>query len=311
MIEVERVSRDFGSFRAVDDVSFSVSKGEIVGLLGPNGAGKTTTMRMVTGFLEPSAGVIRIDGKRIDEDPESAKRKIGYMPESAPLYQDMIVADYLEFVARVQGGQSLSKVPSIAAACGITEVMHKNVGDLSRGYRQRVGLAHALIHDPEILILDEPTSGLDPNQIIEVRKLIKEIGKTRTVIISTHILSEVETLCDRVIIISRGAVVADSPTGELRERFGHKASLRVQVAGVSQAEFAEAARSVRSVAGVSSFEGEAGLAALRLSIEGEADVRGDVFDLVKGRGWSLREMSMERNSLEDVFRTLTAGGNES
>ncbi len=311
MIEVERVSRDFGPFRAVDDVSFSVRKGEIVGLLGPNGAGKTTTMRMVTGFLEPSAGVIRIDGKRIDEDPESAKRKIGYMPESAPLYSDMIVADYLEFVARVQGGDAPSRIPAIASACGISEVMHKNVGDLSRGYRQRVGLAHALIHDPEILILDEPTSGLDPNQIIEVRKLIKEIGKTRTVIISTHILSEVETLCDRVIIISRGALVADSPTGELRERFGHKASLRVQVAGVTSSEFAEAARSVRSVAGVSPFEGEAGFAAARLSIDGDADVRGEVFDLVKGRGWSLREMSMERNSLEDVFRTLTAGGNES
>lgn len=310
MIEVERVSRDFGPFRAVDDVSFSVRKGEIVGLLGPNGAGKTTTMRMVTGFLEPSAGVIRIDGTRIDEDPEAAKRKIGYMPESAPLYSDMIVADYLEFVARVQGGEALSRIPAIASACGISEVMHKNVGDLSRGYRQRVGLAHALIHDPEILILDEPTSGLDPNQIIEVRKLIKEIGKTRTVIISTHILSEVETLCDRVIIISRGALVADSPTGELRERFGHKASLRVQVAGVSAAEFAEAARSLSSVAGVSPFEGESGFAAVRLSIDGDADVRGDVFDLVKGRGWSLREMSMERNSLEDVFRTLTAGGNE-
>jgi ABC-2 type transport system ATP-binding protein len=311
MIEVERVSRDFGSFRAVDDVSFSVRKGEIVGLLGPNGAGKTTTMRMVTGFLEPSAGVIRIDGKRIDEDPESAKRKIGYMPESAPLYQEMIVADYLDFVARVQGGEAPSRIPAIASACGISEVMHKNVGDLSRGYRQRVGLAHALIHDPEILILDEPTSGLDPNQIIEVRKLIKEIGKTRTVIISTHILSEVETLCDRVIIISRGALVADSPTGELRERFGHKASLRVQVAGVSTADFAEAARAVSSVAGVSPFEGEVGFAAVRLSIDGDADVRGEVFDLVKGRGWSLREMSMERNSLEDVFRALTAGGNGS
>ena len=181
MIEVERVSRDFGSFRAVDEISFSIKKGEIVGLLGPNGAGKTTTMRMITGFLDPSAGVIKIDGKRIDEDPEAAKRKIGYMPESAPLYSDMIVADYLEFVAMVLGGDAIGTIPELAKTCGIAEVMHKNVGDLSRGYRQRVGLAHALLHDPEILILDEPTSGLDPNQIIEVRRLIKEIGKTRTV----------------------------------------------------------------------------------------------------------------------------------
>lgn len=310
MIEVERVSRDFGSFRAVDEISFSIKKGEIVGLLGPNGAGKTTTMRMITGFLDPSAGVIKIDGKRIDEDPEAAKRKIGYMPESAPLYSDMIVADYLEFVAMVLGGDAIGTIPELAKTCGIAEVMHKNVGDLSRGYRQRVGLAHALLHDPEILILDEPTSGLDPNQIIEVRRLIKEIGKTRTVIISTHILSEVEMLCDRVIIIASGRIVADSPTVELRERFGHRASLRVQVAGARSDEFAKAAKSVSGVAGIAPCEGEQGFAAARLSVSGDADIRAAVFDLVKDRGWSLREMVMEQNSLEDVFRTLTAGGTE-
>jgi ABC-2 type transport system ATP-binding protein len=310
MIEVERVSRDFGSFRAVDEISFSIKKGEIVGLLGPNGAGKTTTMRMITGFLDPSAGIIKIDGKRIDEDPEAAKRKIGYMPESAPLYSDMIVADYLEFVAMVLGGNAIGTIPELAKTCGIADVMHKNVGDLSRGYRQRVGLAHALLHDPEILILDEPTSGLDPNQIIEVRRLIKEIGKTRTVIISTHILSEVEMLCDRVIIIASGQIVADSPTVELRERFGHRASLRVQVAGARADEFALAAKAVSGVSGVASCEGEPGFAAARLSVSGDADIRAEVFDLVKDRGWSLREMVMEQNSLEDVFRTLTAGGTE-
>jgi ABC-2 type transport system ATP-binding protein len=310
MIEVERVSRDFGSFRAVDEISFSIKKGEIVGLLGPNGAGKTTTMRMITGFLDPSAGIIKIDGKRIDEDPEAAKRKIGYMPESAPLYSDMIVADYLEFVAMVLGGNAIGTIPELAKTCGIAEVMHKNVGDLSRGYRQRVGLAHALLHDPEILILDEPTSGLDPNQIIEVRRLIKEIGKTRTVIISTHILSEVEMLCDRVIIIASGRIVADSPTVELRERFGHRASLRVQVAGPRSDEFAKAAKAVSGVSGVAPCEGEPGFAAARLSVSGDADIRAAVFDLVKDRGWSLREMVMEQNSLEDVFRTLTAGGTE-
>lgn len=310
MIEVERVSRDFGSFRAVDGISFSIKKGEIVGLLGPNGAGKTTTMRMITGFLDPSAGVIKIDGKRIDEDPEAAKRKIGYMPESAPLYSDMIVADYLEFVAMVLGGDAVGTIPELAKTCGIAEVMYKNVGDLSRGYRQRVGLAHALLHDPEILIIDEPTSGLDPNQIIEVRRLIKEIGKTRTVIISTHILSEVEMLCDRVIIIASGRIVADSPTAELRERFGHRASLRVQVAGARADEFAKAAKAVSGVAGVAPCEGEQGFAAARLSVSGDADIRAGVFDLVRDRGWSLREMVMEQNSLEDVFRTLTAGGTE-
>ena len=167
MIEIENVSRDFGSVRAVDNVSFSVQKGEIVGLLGPNGAGKTTTMRMITGFLDPSSGLIKIDGQDISTDPKSSKAKIGYMPESAPLYGEMIVDDYLRYVASVQGADAEVKVPQLAGVCGLTEVMHKNIGDLSRGYRQRVGLAHSLINDPEILILDEPTSGLDPNQIIE------------------------------------------------------------------------------------------------------------------------------------------------
>ena len=198
MIEVSHVSRTFGSFRAVNDVSFSIPTGQIVGLLGPNGAGKTTTMRMITGFLKPTDGSIKIDGTDISEQPVESKRKIGYMPESAPLYGEMIVADYLTYVAEIEGKDPAEKVPLLCKECGLEEVMHKNIADLSRGYRQRVGLAHALMNDPEILILDEPTSGLDPNQIEEVRSLIKEIGKTRTVIISTHILSEVEMLCSRL-----------------------------------------------------------------------------------------------------------------
>jgi ABC-2 type transport system ATP-binding protein len=308
MIEVQNVSRAFGSFKAVDDISFSVRKGEIVGLLGPNGAGKTTTMRMITGYLVPTSGVVKIDDKDLELDPESAKRKIGYMPESAPLYGDMIVEDYLRYVAEMQDVDPDRKVPQLATVCGLREVMHKNIADLSRGYRQRVGLAHSLMNDPEILILDEPTSGLDPNQIIEVRNLIKEIGKTRTVIISTHILSEVEMLCDRVIIISRGKIVADSPRDELRKRYGHTASLRLQVGGCSVGELTAGAHTVRGVAGVTEVAGEDGLSSVLLSIDGDADIRADVFGLVKKSGWTLYEMVMERNSLEDVFRTLTTGG---
>ncbi|MBQ9627621.1 MAG: ATP-binding cassette domain-containing protein, partial [Treponema sp.] len=194
MIEVSHLSRQFGNFRAVDDVSFSIPTGQIVGLLGPNGAGKTTTMRMICGFLGATSGSVKIDGKDILEDPVEAKGKIGYMPESAPLYSDMIVEDYLNYVAQMQGVDAAQKVPALCQTCGLKEVMHKNISELSRGYRQRVGLAHALMNDPEILVLDEPTSGLDPNQIEDVRALIKEIGKTGTVIISTHILGEVETL---------------------------------------------------------------------------------------------------------------------
>jgi ABC-2 type transport system ATP-binding protein len=310
MIEVDKVSFDYGSFRAVDNISFSIRTGEIVGLLGPNGAGKTTTMRMITGFIDPSAGSIRIDGQNIGESPKESRKKIGYMPESAPLYSDMFVKDYLDYVASIQGEDPETKVPQVASVCGITEVMHKNISELSRGYRQRVGLAHALIHDPEILVLDEPTSGLDPNQIIEVRNLIREIGKTRTVIISTHILSEVEMLCDRVIIISRGKIVADSPTAELRLRFGHRESLRIQVGSCTAGELKKALRLVPGVADVSSTEGEKDLSAALISVSGEEDIRSAVFALVRDRGWVLYEMVLQRNSLEDVFRSLTTGGAE-
>lgn len=258
MIEVEHLSRSFGSFRAVDDISFSIKTGEIVGLLGPNGAGKTTTMRMITGFLTQTAGTITIDGKDIAENPVESKRKIGYMPESAPLYSDMIVADYLKYVAEMQQVDPAEKVPHLCEVCGLKEVMHKNIGELSRGYRQRVGLAHALMNDPEILILDEPTSGLDPNQIGDVRRLIKEIGKTRTVIISTHILGEVEMLCDRIIIISKGKLVADSPTAELRTRYGNNAVVSVTAGGCSSEELAEKLRKTLASAGVAASNDASG-----------------------------------------------------
>ena len=230
MIEVENVSRFFGDFCAVNDISFSIPTGEIVGLLGPNGAGKTTTMRMITGFLEPSKGSVKIDGIDVVENPVEAK-KIGYMPENAPVYADMIVSDYLEYVAKLEGCDPQERIPYLANICGLREVMHKNIGDLSRGNKQRVGLAHALMGDPEILILDEPTSGLDPNQVMQVRSLIKKIGETRTVIISTHILSEVEALCNRVIIISGGKKIADNPTVELQNNFGKSAVIELCVDG--------------------------------------------------------------------------------
>jgi len=309
MIEVEKVTKFYGSFRAVDDLNFSIKKGEIVGLLGPNGAGKSTTMRMVTGFLNPSSGNIRIDGTEIREDPKSVKRKIGYLPESAPLYGDMIVEDYLRYVADVQDVDP-GKVAGTATVCGLSEVMHKNISELSRGYRQRVGLAHALLHDPEILILDEPTSGLDPNQISEVRALIKEIGRTKTVVISTHILSEVEMICDRVIIVSRGQVVADSPTAELRARYGHRAQLRLQAGGCGTGELSRALRALPGVAACADAEGEGGLASVVLSVGTDEDIRPSVFSLIKDNGWILYEMALQHNSLEDVFRSLTAGGNE-
>lgn len=305
MIEVSHVSRTFGTFRAVNDVSFSIPTGQIVGLLGPNGAGKTTTMRMITGFLKPTDGSIKIDGIDISENPVESKRKIGYMPESAPLYGEMIVEDYLRYVAELEGKNADEKVPLLCKECGLKEVMHKNIGELSRGYRQRVGLAHALMNDPEILILDEPTSGLDPNQVEDVRALIKEIGKTRTVIISTHILSEVEMLCSRVIIISGGKLVADSPTDQLRTRYGNAAVVRVN-ANATEAQLSESLKGIEGIQSLSFEKSETGATAL-IAIQGDLEIRPAVAKAVLSSGYDLYELSLQRNSLEDVFHILTTG----
>lgn len=303
MIELSHVSRTFGTFRAVNDVSFSIPTGQIVGLLGPNGAGKTTTMRMITGFLKPTDGTVKIDGTDITEKPVESKRKIGYMPESAPLYGDMIVSDYLNYIADIEGKNADEKVPFLCRECGLEEVMHKNISDLSRGYRQRVGLAHALMNDPEILILDEPTSGLDPNQIEEVRALIKEIGKTRTVIISTHILSEVEMLCSRVIIISGGKLVADSPTDQLRTRFGNSAVIKVTTSA-TEAQISEILHGIQGIENLSFEKSENGSTAL-LSTKGTAEIRPQIAKAVLAAGYDLFELVLQRNSLEDVFHILT------
>lgn len=310
MIEVSHLSKRFGEFKAVDDVSFSIPTGQIVGLLGPNGAGKSTTMRMITGFFKPTSGTVKIDGIDMSENPVEAKRKIGYMPESAPLYSDMIVDDYLRYVALMENQNPDEKIPKLCGMCGLKEVMHKNISELSRGYKQRVGLAHALMNDPEILILDEPTSGLDPNQIEDVRALIREIGKTRTVIISTHILSEVEMLCGRVIIISKGKLVADSPTAELRTRYGHSENVFVQVDGVPAEEARKAVLDLPqvdecAVTNGDKIEGAPDAVSLLVSAKDNAEIRPEIFRLCAKENWSLYELSVRKNSLEDIFHGLT------
>ena len=304
MIEVSHVSRNFGDFRAVNDVSFSIPTGQIVGLLGPNGAGKTTTMRMITGFLAPSAGEIKIDGIDISENPVEAKKKIGYMPESAPLYGEMIVEDYLVYIAKMYGQNPEVKVPALCAECGLKEVMSKNVSELSRGNRQRVALAHALMNDPEILILDEPTSGLDPNQVEDVRAIIREIGKTRTVIISTHILSEVETICSRAIIISGGKLVADSSIEELKNSIGTSSTVYISVGG-NVASAAELAKSVAGVSAVSTNSIEGGLSELVVSVNGDAEIRPALIKKLVEGGFDIYSAALSQNSLENVFHTLT------
>lgn len=309
MIEVSHVSRNFGDFRAVNDVSFSIPTGQIVGLLGPNGAGKTTTMRMITGFLAPSNGTITIDGIDVSENPVEAKKKIGYMPESAPLYGEMIVEDYLKYIAEIYGKNPEEKIPALCEECGLKEIMSKNISELSRGNRQRVALAHALMNDPEILILDEPTSGLDPNQVEGVRDIIREIGKTCTVIVSTHILSEVETLCSRAIIISGGKLVADSSIAELKDRFGHEVSVRLTIGGASFENVSSALSNVNgvdTVTKVAEFD-HFGVQATEVlvSVKGDTEIRPAVCKKLVESNVDLYEMSIQKNSLEDVFHALT------
>ncbi len=304
MIEVSHVSRNFGDFRAVNDVSFSIPTGQIVGLLGPNGAGKTTTMRMITGFLAPSSGKVTIDGIDICENPVEAKKKIGYMPESAPLYGEMIVEDYLVYIAKMYGQNPEEKLPALCAECGLKEVMSKNISELSRGNRQRVALAHALMNDPEILILDEPTSGLDPNQVEDVRTIIREIGKTRTVIVSTHILSEVETICSRAIIISGGKLVADSSIEELKNSIGTSSTVYISIGG-DGAKAAELAKSVTGVSAVSTNSIEGGLSELVVSVNGDAEIRPALIKKLVEGGFDVYSAALSQNSLENVFHTLT------
>ena len=310
MIELSHVSKYFGNFKAVDDISFSIPTGQIVGLLGTNGAGKTTTMRMITGFWGTTSGTIKIDDEDINSDIVKAKSKIGYMPESSPLYGDMIVEDYLKYLCQIHSQKAHEKIPVLCETCGLKEVMHKNISDLSRGYKQRVGLAHALINDPEILILDEPTSGLDPNQIEDVRNLIKEIGKTRTVIISTHILQEVESICDRVIIISAGKIVADSPTTELRESFGEKIAVDLILEGCTFTEAKKVFSAFDEIESVTKREGDFKLPykkaiGIRIHVNGNHEIRPELFKIIVKNKWTLYEMTNVKNSLENIFHILT------
>ena len=313
MIEVSHVSRNFGTFRAVNDVSFSIPTGQIVGLLGPNGAGKTTTMRMITGFLSPSEGKILIDGIDVSENPVETKKKIGYMPESAPLYGEMIVEDYLKYVAQIHGENPEERIPQLCQECGLKEIMDKNISELSRGNRQRVALAHALMANPEILILDEPTSGLDPNQVEDVRNIIREIGKTRTVIVSTHILSEVETICSRTIIISGGKLVADSPIDELKQRFGNELAIKILVANTNFDSLSTAIKAIPEVQDVTLCKNQEAENAenieVLISVKGQSELRPQIAKVVVQNNWDLLELSVQKNTLEDVFHVLTSTEN--
>ncbi|MFQ5702653.1 MAG: ATP-binding cassette domain-containing protein [Gemmatimonadales bacterium] len=290
---------------AVDTVSFSVDRGEVVGFLGPNGAGKSTTMRMINQYFEPNEGEIFFDGELLTDVSREAKRRIGYLAENNPLYGDMLVAEYLAFIADLRGIDGRERLQGIASAVegtGIAEVYYRPISQLSKGYRQRVGLAQAILHEPDLLVLDEPTEGLDPNQRVEIRRLIDNLGKERTVVLSTHVLPEVQHMCSRLLVINRGKLVADGPIEELVAQASGVVQINVEAAGAGIADALSKLAGVKRIREVR----EAGdRVVVGLSAEAASDVRPAIFDLAKAEGWRLYELHQETRSLEELFHQLT------
>jgi ABC-2 type transport system ATP-binding protein len=309
MITVKNLSKRFGETIAVNNVSFEVSQGEILGFLGPNGAGKTTTMKIITCYLEPDSGTVKIGDLNTQDDSLEIRKTIGYLPENTPLYMDMGVVDYLLFVAELRGipgDKRLKRVRDMVETCSLEREIKKNIGELSKGYRQRVGLAQTLIHDPAILILDEPTSGLDPNQIIEIRELIKKISKEKTIIISTHILPEVTATCNRAIIIHNGKLVADGTTEELAEKSRGRTTYYARIKGPKD-EVKARLQELISIENVK-IQGESdGFIRYEIMAQRGKDPCEDIYRLSVKNNWILTELSQERASLESVFRELTKG----
>ncbi|MFH1314450.1 MAG: ATP-binding cassette domain-containing protein [Candidatus Eisenbacteria bacterium] len=308
MISVSNLGKTFGRTVAVNGISFEVNRGEVLGFLGPNAAGKTTTMRMLTCYLTPDRGTATVAGFDIMEDSLEVRKRVGYLPESAPLYTDMDVEAYLKFIADVRGltrEESSRSIGRMIETCGLKSVVGRNIGELSKGFKQRVGVAQTLIHDPEILVLDEPTTGLDPSQIIEIRELIKEIGKERTVILSTHILPEVEATCSRVVIINEGELTASGTPEELNAVAGGEDLIHVSVrAGDAPVE--EALGRITSVTSVARVgEGGEGYVRYVLKSKNGVDVGEQVYRAAVENGWTLNELRRETLSLEDIFLKLT------
>jgi ABC-2 type transport system ATP-binding protein len=310
MINVENLCKEFGPKRAVNNVSFTVQRGEILGFLGPNGAGKSTTMRMITGFIPPTSGRVSVGGHDISEDPIPAKKLIGYLPESAPCYSDMTVHGFLSFTAEIRGLHGTKRTEAISRAvglCFLENVLHQSVDTLSKGYRHRTCLAQALIHDPEVLVLDEPTDGLDPNQKHEIRLLLKRLGQTKAIIFSTHILEEVDAVCSRAIIIDRGQVVANGTPAELRARHELAGSVSLRVLGVAS----DLVRGkLNSLPGASKVRVETDSNAIFVRVfPRDRTINGDlarsIADLTTREGWKFEELRTEEGRLDEVFRSIT------
>jgi ABC-2 type transport system ATP-binding protein len=306
LLALEQVSKRFDGVTAVDHVSFAVDRGQVVGFLGPNGAGKSTTMRVITQYYEPDSGTITLDGVPLADAGRAAKRRIGYLPENNPLYGDMLVCDYLAFIADLRDLAGLSRrqaLDAAVAATGVETVYYRPIGELSKGFRQRVGLAQAILPRPDLLVLDEPTEGLDPNQRVEIRRLIAALGKDHTVILSTHVLSEVQHTCSRLLIISGGRIVADGGVDQLIRQAEGAVEIAVEAAGTGVAEALAALPGVRAV--TPGAAAAAGRVAVTLTADRTSELRPEIFALAKARGWTLFELHQRADSLEDLFHQLT------
>src|SRR5574341_38309 len=307
LLTLTGVSKSFDGVTAVADLSFTVDRGQVVGFLGPNAAGHSTTMRMITQYIEPDQGEIRLDGIPLAEAGREAKRRIGYLPENTPLYADMLVAEYLRFVASLRELEGPERDRAIDAAVQSTateDVYYRPIGELSKGYRQRVGLAQAILREPDILILDEPTEGLDPNQRVEIRRLIGDLGKDRTVILSTHVLPEVQHTCSRLIIINQGRIAAEGGVHDLVARAEGAVQIHVEAKGSRVVEELRGLPGVRRADEAARGEGRVEVA---ITADGARDLRPQIFELAKAKGWTLYELHQEAGSLESLFRHLTTG----
>jgi ABC-2 type transport system ATP-binding protein len=308
MIRIENLTKFYNTTCALDHINLEIKKGEIMGLLGPNGAGKTTALRILTCYMQPTEGTVYVKDFNIYDHPLEIKRMIGYLPESAPIYKHMIVYEYLQYVAdirEISKDKQDSRIQELADLCGLNEVMHKVVDELSKGYKQRVGLAHAMMSDPEILILDEPTSGLDPNQRIEVRDIIKEIGKRKTIVISTHILPEVESTCERVVIINKGRIIADDYLQKLKESSGNRYTINLTVKGARFDNIKSTLSNIEGVSKINKVLDTDSTVSVLLECMSDKDLRPLIYAEIKENNWDIIEFYQEKATLESIFRKLT------
>lgn len=312
MIKIEKLSKNYGSVRAVKSISFDLSDGQVVGFLGANGAGKSTTLKIMTGYISPTSGNVYYNDYNIQDHTSIIQKDIGYLPELNPLYTEMIVHDYLKFISDIRGipnDKFKSALHRVVEECGLNGVVHRTIGNCSKGYKQRIGLAAAMIHDPKILILDEPVTGLDPNQIVEIRQLIRKLGKEKIVLMSSHILQEIQATVDRIIIINEGSIVADGTSDELLSDSSGKTELLLEVTNAEENDISDMKATIPSI-DIKSIQKENSSTNISINYVATSDPRADIFNYAVEKKWSILQMVSSKQNLEDIFRNLTSSGKD-